>query len=1014
MRSLELELEGFTSFRSRQTLDFSNLDLFAITGPTGAGKTSLLDAITFSLYGHVARFGKDATARELVSQGKENLKVSFRFSVRGVEYRVTRTWRKRGKTDESKVLLEALQNDTWEKLETKETSVTKRVKEILGMDFETFTRVILLPQGKFDEFIKGRKDKRREILRDLAGFEIFERMRKQAYSQADVLKNRCQSLEEQLGNLALPTSAEIAEKEQELATIEQQLPLLNQEVLKAQKALDEAQELFKNITRLAQLQNDFNQLNAKGVEIENLKLRWQQAQAAGQIKGQYALVQDARDRQIQTKTAALSAQQRFTQAKQELEKQKAKLDEFTTKKQEIEPYIKAREAAFNAAKNYELQRQQHQTELERANKNQIQRQNNLTSAAQALNDVKNKLQAATKQAEDAEQALIQYSSGGTRLQHLQQVSSLLGTWKVVQEQTIKSRKKLEQTTSEKQKYEKIYQDVIVKLEQARLALQERNKLLQEAEEANKKAIQSNHAVALRQILHDGDNCPVCNSTYQEAELLALPEVFLADTTELLQHKYTAEQAQTSAENAVTKAETTLENLKQQELGCSQDLAANDANLTNLKQQISAVLQTDSWEADALNQELKILQENDTKYHQALAKQKDAVALVLQTKQALESTINTHDIASAEYQAATQEAERWQQLLQEIEVKLNEITGGKSYAELHTALEQEKQALHQQLQQITESYQLADKKLIQCETENKEASNNAEAALIQKEQLQTTWDAALFSAGFDEESFIKAQAESAQQASWQRAITDYNNAKVKLETQVEEVKLQVGDRTTDESTINSRHDAKNAVSQQFQQAQDQRANLKAWIHETKSKQQQAEKLEADLSKVKEQAQTYSTLARNLKSDEFQAYILEHLETDLVTRATDTLRELTDSRYALKLQDGDYWVEDNWNGGESRRVQTLSGGETFATSLSMALALSEKLSMGAELGSLFLDEGFGTLDGDTLESVTQILESLRQQDKLIGIITHVKALGERLPTQVKVRKSPEGSKIEVEAF
>ena len=281
-------------------------------------------------------------------------------------------------------------------------------------------------------------------------------------------------------------------------------------------------------------------------------------------------------------------------------------------------------------------------------------------------------------------------------------------------------------------------------------------------------------------------------------------------------------------------------------------------------------------------------------------------------------------------------------------------------------------------------------------------------------MQTTWDAALFSAGFDEESFIKAQAESAQQASWQRAITDYNNAKVKLETQVEEVKLQVGDRTTDESTINSRHDAKNAVSQQFQQAQDQRANLKAWIHETKSKQQQAEKLEADLSKVKEQAQTYSTLARNLKSDKFQAYILEHLETDLVTRATDALRELTDSRYALKLQDGDYWVEDNWNGGESRRVQTLSGGETFATSLSMALALSEKLSMGAELGSLFLDEGFGTLDGDTLESVIQILESLRQQDKLIGIITHVKALGERLPTQVKVRKSPEGSKIEVEAF
>jgi len=140
----------------------------------------------------------------------------------------------------------------------------------------------------------------------------------------------------------------------------------------------------------------------------------------------------------------------------------------------------------------------------------------------------------------------------------------------------------------------------------------------------------------------------------------------------------------------------------------------------------------------------------------------------------------------------------------------------------------------------------------------------------------------------------------------------------------------------------------------------------------------------------------------------------LEAELVFNATIRLQELTDSRYVLKVQAGEYWVEENWNGGERRRVQTLSGGETFATSLLMALALSEKLSMGAELGSLFLDEGFGTLDADTLESVTQILESLRQQDRLVGVITHIRALGERLPTQVKVQKSPEGSRLIVEAL
>ncbi|HSF72775.1 MAG TPA: SbcC/MukB-like Walker B domain-containing protein, partial [Microcoleus sp.] len=140
-------------------------------------------------------------------------------------------------------------------------------------------------------------------------------------------------------------------------------------------------------------------------------------------------------------------------------------------------------------------------------------------------------------------------------------------------------------------------------------------------------------------------------------------------------------------------------------------------------------------------------------------------------------------------------------------------------------------------------------------------------------------------------------------------------------------------------------------------------------------------------------------------------LEHLEAELVGSATLILQELTENRYKLKNQDGEYWVADNWNGGEARRVRTLSGGETFATSLSMALALSEKLSQGSHLGSLFLDEGFGTLDTDTLESVTQILESLRQRDRMIGVITHVRELGERLPAQVKVFKSPQGSKIEL---
>ena len=169
------------------------------------------------------------------------------------------------------------------------------------------------------------------------------------------------------------------------------------------------------------------------------------------------------------------------------------------------------------------------------------------------------------------------------------------------------------------------------------------------------------------------------------------------------------------------------------------------------------------------------------------------------------------------------------------------------------------------------------------------------------------------------------------------------------------------------------------------------------------------LEERKNSLLSQEQIYHTLAQDLQSHKFQEYILDSLQQELANRASVLLQQLSDDRYILQIENGDYWVSDNWNGGEKRRVRTLSGGETFAASLSMALALSEKLSMGIELGSLFLDEGFGTLDSETLESVTQILESLRQGDRLIGIITHIQSLADRLPTQIHVRKSINGSEL-----
>ncbi|BAZ08328.1 exonuclease SbcC [Calothrix sp. NIES-4071] len=413
----------------------------------------------------------------------------------------------------------------------------------------------------------------------------------------------------------------------------------------------------------------------------------------------------------------------------------------------------------------------------------------------------------------------------------------------------------------------------------------------------------------------------------------------------------------------------------------------------------------------MEKELSTIKENDTKYNAALAAQKEASVLVRESQQALDTADANHTTAQKEYESATEEVERKQQQLKNIESLIYDITKGKSSSTLEQQLQADQKALNQKVKTANEAYTASEKILIQRQTEDEEAIKATSAAQTQHTTQEAQWQVALVSAGFTEPEYLAAVTEAKQQTLWQTQITEYTTQKAKLQTVIEEVKSQIGTSTIDESTITTLKTNQQLAEQQYQQANKELTNLKVWMQNLETTRQQAAKLQQQIPEVKKQAETYTTLATKLKSDEFQSYILEHIETELVTRATSVLQDLRQSRYSLTIKDGDYLVKDDWNGGEFRRVQTLSGGETFATSLSMALALSEKLSMGAELGSLFLDEGFGTLDSETLDTVYNILQSLQQRDKLIGVITHVKALGELL-TQVKVYKAPSGSQIDIE--
>jgi exonuclease SbcC len=218
VRPLRLEVEGFTSFAEKQAVDFSGLDLFAVTGPTGAGKSSLIDALVFALYGQVPRVGDDY--KQLISHGAERLSVLLDFEVGGERYRIARTARRTGA---SKQRLERFEGDEARPLADKARDIRTRVETILGLDYDGFTRAVVLPQGQFDEFLKGEPKERRKILVSLLNLGIYEAMQRLANQRARDARKEAGFLGEQLErDFAEATAGTLEARTGDLAAAEEE------------------------------------------------------------------------------------------------------------------------------------------------------------------------------------------------------------------------------------------------------------------------------------------------------------------------------------------------------------------------------------------------------------------------------------------------------------------------------------------------------------------------------------------------------------------------------------------------------------------------------------------------------------------------------------------------------------------------------------------------------------------------------------------------------------------------
>lgn len=905
MRPLKLRVQGFGSYLEPQEVQFDDVELFAITGPTGAGKSTLLDAITFALYRETPRAGAkgyDSLRHPAAEQAKVELEFSLPDPIGEVQtWRVVRVI---GKENHSR--LEYLERGEWRTHPTSEkvSALNSQVLTLMGgMDFTTFTRSILLPQGQFDLFLRGVPKERRELLMKLYGLERLRDMRERVGEHLKEAREKLGRLEGELQGLGEAEEGRLEAMRDEIGRLEAEETRLSREAERVHKALAEAEKRYEKFNELASLRRRRQNWEARQAEVRHLRERLERADQVERVWPQVESVEAARREAEAAQGALVRLQQGFERLEAEAEKLRGHCDPVALEAARGElarlPVLEAMEAR--------LTRYGGSLSLSRPNPLPFD--------------------------EDRLEALREAERQWGELKKLQaQLERLEG-------ELAQERSRLEERQAEKTRLE-------ADLERLKDEGQEAARLHEQAKAALEQAQQQAGVLAHRHLLRAGEACPLCEQTVA----VPPPPRELPDLERLSQELARAEQQLHELRSAFQEKRGSLKTLAQ-----------------------------------------------------SLPEEQQRLAVRLQERERLAGEVRRLESGlSGSPEAPAQERAR---MLAGLAEEIRKATGGEG-------VERFKAGLQKRVAEL----QAAQERLAEAEARRVEAERQlaAQTQVVQErqralERLETGLASLLSETGFEGLEAVRAARLSAdeRQALEQRR-QEHEREGVLITEGIRRLEQELeGLEPVDEAAVRLQRETLENLRQSARAAHGRAEGLRADLNRAESQLRRRRELEAQQARLSREVDVWERLERDLRGDRFQDFLLERYQLGLLQRASELMNELSQGRYAFCLEDSEYAVEDRWT--ESvRTVRTLSGGESFLASLSLALSLSEHLSKG-RVGALFLDEGFGTLDVETLEQVAGVLEALPTRGRLVGVVTHVEALAERLPARLRVEKSPAGSRL-----
>jgi len=1008
MKIIALRLKNLHSLKGEFEIDFtqpilSGAGIFAITGPTGAGKSTLLDAITLALYGYTPRLGEisktDIDSKKiLVTHGTNEAYAELVFEVNQKKYLAN--WsinknRNKNWNDYKHALSEYGPGGNWNIITDKRSDVKAAITTIIGLNKEQFSKAIVLSQGKFDEFLTAPATDRYKILEIITGTGLYREIGKRVYEKFKEARDAYILQQSKISQITLLSEDEIRSLSEGLTEYTKQIEKIDIEVGIITLQRDKRNELIEIEKGINKCEEDIEKIKLeaaalapnllklknyeKAIRIEPLYTKWLFANqsAADQIKKIEACktdiqkLQELRDGYLNKLSVLLNKSITQEAFASELERLIASVSDIDKAIGALKPTLEGNKSSNralieNLPDNYKKAVIQNLSNSPQALEAWIEEQKEINQfpIPGDVNPI-DYLTTLINQQEASIDSLKELRYPAENLPQLQAKNEVLLR---EQQESQSTKKKLVEADGH---LSKIIQEEELEL----VHLQAEWKRLREM----------NQLASIRNSLIAGEPCPCCGST---------------------EHPYTTSMPAISSlvETQVAEKEKAFSVNKEKKASIERDLYAITISIENKTREINN-------NNDSIQ---KIVAQTKPILEKAgLAEIPSSSNLNLEIDQ------KSNELLSAKSALLFAEKEK---ALRDI------VAGAKLYLENQARLRKKEEALTHLLNGATLDFlqNTLQNEWIINETNRANANDVYNKLAQEQKEIQSQTDiainelhAAQLAAGFESmESFQAALVSEKEAEHWKMQQSDLERRQIAANTEKNTLHTQ---QQATIAYINPAYDdidlyeKLRELDNQKSSIQESKGRILQQLQDNDAAKQNEEQLRAELDQLKARNElllSMNNLIGDANGDAFNKIVQRITLKQLLGLANARLEKLM-PRYRLMMieniekKEDQIWVIDLFMGSEARTINSVSGGERFIISLALALALSDFASQNVRIDSLFIDEGFGSLSPDELNNSIQMLERMQLEgNKMLGIISHVESLKERITTQLQIDKTAAG--------